>query len=481
MPPGAGKTISIGKHMEREKILSKETQLQLNTLTLHGLIGGSTGTGKSKAIQVIAERLNQEGIPVLLADLKGDMGGFIKPGISEIAKKRAKMLGENYSPAPFPTNFFSVSGKFIPFRIRLDEIDPILVGRVLRLNTTQESNLRLVFIYAREKGLPLRDLVDLKGILSNLSKGKHAPPGTSKTSINVILRQLSIAIGEGMNELFGEPSLELPDLLTPKINILNLGNWRKRSDFPAILMSFMLYRLFHELEDVGSVEKPKIVLFIDEAHYLFQKSSSNLQELFVTVLKQIRSKGVSVFLSSQNPEDIPEKVLEQLGCKIQFALRAFTEEELRDIRGIAKTFPPTKKYNLAQEIMGLKIAEAIVSPLGAKGRPIAPAKTAIYAPMSSMDVIPVSEISKSLDKDLLEKYSQVGELERYDFTEPLENIRLGSRSSSYKEKAEAIRLSRKERRDAKKHWNRMKMIGAFVLAFLVLVIMALLVIFAITN
>lgn len=480
MPRAPGKAIPIGKQMEKGKVLAKETELQLGTLTLHGLIGGSTGTGKSKAIQVIAERLNEEGIPVFLADLKGDMGGFIKPGDSEAARKRSDALGVKCSPRAYSSNFFSVSGDFVPFRIRLEEIDPILVGKVLRLNPVQESNLRLVFIYSKEQGLPLRDLIDLKGILSHLSGEKNVPPGTSKASINVILRQLSIAIGEGMNELFGEPSLELSDILCPRISVLSLGNWRRRSDFPAILMAFILYRLFHELEDTGG-GMPRIVIFIDEAHYLFRDSTPGLRELFVTVLKQIRSKGVGVFLSSQNPEDIPEKVLEQLGCKIQFALRAFTQEELQDIKGIAKSFPPAGKRDLAREILALGIAEAIVSPLSAKGSPLPPAKTAIFAPRSSMELIPAPEIRSALDAALLEKYSSGGEPARADFSNPLDNIRIPGRGSNSKAIAEAARLSRKERREAKKHWERMKMIGAFLLAFLVLVIMALIAIFAILK
>lgn len=384
--------VVLGRPFEKGRIIKTDVLLPLKTMTMHGMIGGSTGTGKSRAIQVLSEELMDKEIPVILADIKGDMSGFVRPSPNPKTVARAKKMGIGYSPKAFPANFFSVSGDFIPLRVKLEEIDPALVARVLHLNTTQEANMKIALIYAREKGLMIRDLVDLKEILEHLMENPEKAPGASKTSIRVVLRQISIAISDGINDMFGEPSIAIEDLLAPRISILNLSNWRKRIEMPSILMGFILYKLFNELPDIGHVDRPKIVLFIDEAHYLFQGANPSLVKLFVTILKQIRSKGVAVFYSSQNPEDIPEKILEQLGCKIMFALRAFTKEELQDIKGVADAFPPTK-MRLADEIRNLGIGEAIVSPLNELGKPLQPIKTFISPPRSYMKVVPDEALS----------------------------------------------------------------------------------------
>jgi hypothetical protein len=460
-------SIKIGKSAEK---LSSDVELPLRTMTLHGMIGGSTGTGKSRAIQVLAEQLIEAGVPVLLADLKGDMGGFVIKNSSKKVAARAKKFNMEYSPKSFPTNFFSVSGSFIPLRLRLDEIDPTLVARVLKYNSIQESNLKLAFLHAKKKQLPIRDLVDLKKVIKHLSKNSNS---VSKSSAVVMQRQLDIAIGDGINELFSLPDLEISDLLEPRITVLNLGNWRRKTELPSILMAFILYRLFNELEDVGQLEKPRIVLFIDEAHYIFHKANPELTDLFITILKQIRSKGVGVFLSSQNPEDIPEKVLEQLGCKIQFALRAFTQDELQDIKGIAKSFPPTN-MDLAKEIMSLNIAEAIVSPLSESGKPLPPKKTIVLCPRSSMKILSKKELSATINPTLIQKYGKKQSMERYGLSDSMETIRIERRSEWAKTRAEAAKFEKKQARMQRKHWKKMKSIGIFLLAFLILLIILIL-------
>jgi len=450
--------------------------LPLRTLTLHGLIGGSTGTGKTRAIQVLAEKLVDESVPVLLADLKGDISGFIMPNDSPDSAERAKGMGLEFSPKSFSMFSFSVSDRFAPLRLDLDSIDPALFARILRLNATQESNLRVAFLYAKEKGLPVRDLTDLQEVLVYLAKNPDAVAGASASSIDVILRQVSIAIGEGMGGLFGEPCLRVEDLLSPRVNAINLSDWRKSSELPSILMAFILFRLFHELPDVGSLPKPKLVLFIDEAHYLFQGANPSLVELFTTILKQIRSKGVAVFLSSQNPEDIPEKVLEQLGCKIEFALRAFTAQEMEDVSGIARSFPPTKKYDLAKEILALRIGEAVVSPLGEDGRPLEPVKTMVEPPRSSMGVFSDEEIMRAQDCVLLGYYAQKAELERYDLSVPFEGFRIRRRDEWGAARAEAHRYEIKQARAVSRNWSRWKMVGLFLLAALALIVIIILII-----
>jgi hypothetical protein len=464
---GSSDNIFLGKALDKDRITAQDVVIPLRTLTLHGMIGGSTGTGKSRAIQLISEQLVEQGIPVLLADLKGDMSGFVRPGSGDKVKERAKAMKLPYSPKSFPTNFFSVSGSFVPLRIRLDEIDPSLLARVLGLNETQESNMKIAMLYAQAKELPVRDLVDLQNLLSHLSQNLENAPGISKSSIGVILRAIGIAVGDGMNELFGEPSISIQDLIVPKVNLINLSNWRKKSEMPSIMMGFILYRLFHELPDIGHVDKPKIVLFIDEAHYLFQDANPSLVNLFVTILKQIRSKGVSVFFCSQNPEDIPEKILEQLGCKIQFALRAFTKEEIADIRGIADAFPPTK-MKIAEALQELKIGEAIASPLDEDGKPMSPVKVMVAPPRSFMDVVPDEEIEKTLDVLLMEKYCAIAQIERYDLSEPLKIKFVERRSSWDAAQKEEAKYARKETYRVNRQWNVLKWIGIFIILAMVL-------------
>jgi hypothetical protein len=462
--PDAG-GITIGKSANGEAVA-----LPFGTLVLHGMVGGSTGTGKTRMIQVMAEKLVEAGVPVLLADLKGDISGFIKPNGSDSAIGRANEMGLDYSPRGFPMASFSISDRFIPLRLELDNIDATLLARIMKLNPTQESNLKIAFLYAKGKGMPVRDLLDLQAVLAFLAKNPDTVPGASSSSIEVILRQISIAVGEGLNGLFGEPELDVDDLLIPRVNAINLSDWRRSYDLPSILMSFILFRLFHELPDVGSLDKPKLAIFIDEAHYLFQDANPSLVSLFVTILKQIRSKGVAVFLCSQNPEDIPEKVLEQLGCKVEFALRAFTSGEMRDVAGIARAFPPTKKFDIAREILALRIGEAVVSPLGADGRPLEPVKTVIEPPRSSMGVSSDAEIRGELDATLLEKYREKTELERYDLSGPFEGFKLRRRDGWSAANAEAQKYERKQARQVSKNWSRWKMAGLFVLAALFLLI-----------
>jgi DNA helicase HerA-like ATPase len=465
------KRIVIGRPFDKKKIVKRDVYLPLNTMTMHGMIGGATGTGKSRAIQVLAEELMDKEIPVILADIKGDMSGFVRPSPNPKTVARAKKMGIEYSPKSFPTNFFSVSGDFIPFRISLEEVDPALLARVLHLNSTQEANMKIALIYARKKDLKIRNLVDLQEVLEYILENPEKVRGASKTSIRVVLRQISIAISDGINEMFGEPSISIEDLLKSRIHILNLSNWRKRIEMPSILMGFILAKLFNELPDIGHVEKPKVVLFIDEAHYLFQGANPSLVKLFVTILKQIRSKGVAVFYSSQNPEDIPEKILEQLGCKVMFALRAFTKEELEDIKGIANAFPPTK-MKLAQVIRDLGVGEAIVSPLDEKGKPQDPLKTFISPPRSYMKVVPADEVKGTLDESLMEKYKVDLDLERIDLSEPLK-LRYIKPSSS-KARKEARKYELKQQRMVRAQWKKLKMIGIFVLVVLFLIIIILL-------
>lgn len=449
-----------------------EIRLPVKTLVLHGLVGGSTGTGKSRAVQLIAEQLEENGVPVFLADLKGDVSGFAFPNMSNAAAQRAKDMGIAFKPAAVETKYWSISDRFIRFRVRLSDIDPVLIARILRLNTTQESNLKMAFIYARQKELPLVDLVDLQNILAYLTKNPDAVAGGSTSSFGVVLRQVQIAVSEGLNEIFGEPAVDLQDILSGGVNVLNLSDWRKRSDLPSILMAFVINKLFNELPDVGGVEKPKLIIFIDEAHYLFQDANPSLINLFITILKQIRSKGIGVFLSSQNPEDIPEKILEQLGCKMEFALRAFTGDELKDIEGIAKAFPPSKSYDLEKELPMLGVGVAFFSPLSEKGVPMGPVKLMIYPPASEMDVMEDKQMKKKgMPAALVNKYNQSIEPERADLSTPLQGVKVPPRRTYYEEQIHGnIQESKADSRRKGALWGKLKWVAVFGVIFLLLFI-----------
>jgi len=461
--------IFIGNLVKGGKPTKEKVGINIRNLVMHGLVSGSTGTGKSKALQVMAEQLARAGVPVLLADLKGDMSGFVRPNLAPESAQRMKTMGAPYLPEAFKANFFSINGNFIPMRLRLDQVDPALVGKILSLNSIQVSNLKSAFIYAKNEGTELCDMAALRDVLVYLSQNTGAMPGFSKASADVILRQINVFIGSGLDELFGEPSLDLSDMLkTGSINVVDLSNWRQNSSLPSVLMSFILYRLFHELDEVGSKEKPRLVLFIDEAHYLFQDANPELARLFETILRQIRSKGVSVIISTQNPEDVPEGVLAQLGCKVQFALRAFTENELSDIRYLAKSFPLSKKTDLAREILGLRIAEALISPLDEKGRPEGPFKSVIYSPLSSMQTVPAPELAKKLPKPLLAKYGEKIRREPVDFLSGLERIRASYGGKNKGEGREAARMERRQSRMVNASWNRMRWLGIFLIIILLL-------------
>src|SRR3989338_500361 len=469
--------IFIGKGLEKEKIIDIEVNLPLKTLNLHGMVGGSTGTGKSRAIQVIVEKLAEQGIPVLLGDLKGDISGFAFPNNSEKALERAKKMKLSYTPEGFETNYWSVSQRFVPFRLRLSDIDPVLISRILKLNSTQESNLRISYLYAKAKDIALTDLIDLKNLLEFIEKTPGEIEGAHASSINIILRQVKIAIGEGMNEFFGEPAVQIEDLMQG-INVINLSDWRRRSDILAILMSFVIYRLFNELPDVGDVSKPKLIVFIDEAHYLFQDANPNLVNLIITILKQIRSKGVGVFFSSQNPEDIPEKILEQLGCKIEFALRAFTKNELADIRGIANAFPPSEEYDLEKEIPMLGNGIAFVSALDETGRPFNPVKTMIAPPRSFMDVASDEQVKSKINQTLLSKYYEKTEWRRTEFVggPAIRKLPLERRTYWDESTRQNIAHDKKVTRQVNQSWNRLKWVAIFLLFILLVVIIIVLLI-----
>lgn len=407
-PGKAEDAIRLGK-AKLEHIYDTEVLLPMNMLNRHGLIAGTTGTGKSRAAQLIAEQLSEKGIPVIFSDVKGDVSNFARKGDKERTNERAQQLNLEYSPQAYPCTYWGLSGKFVPLKFKLSETDPVFVSKLMGLNLTQESHLNIVFIYARENGFKLADLSDLEKLIEYMKEKKIA--GLDARSLDVIQRKLIELKAGGFGVLFGGKPIELGDLfgrLYGKgiINVFNLSDARENPRVFTVSMALLLHKLFTELEDVGDTGKPKIAVFFDEAHYLFKNSNRTLIELMTTMLRQIRSKGVAVFFITQEPQDISEDVLGLLSLKVQFALRAFTKKDIDDIRSLARGFPLSDFYKIEDEIKKLEVGEALVASLDEKGRLLPPVKTIIYPPRSSMEQIDIKEISETTKKTALyKKYS----------------------------------------------------------------------------
>src|SRR3989338_8299382 len=399
-----------GIALGRPQFQSVETDvsviLPLSSLNKHGLIAGSTGTGKSRALQLMAEVLASQGVSVFLSDVKGDVSGFAAPNDAEKVRERSEQLKIDFSPKTFSTNYWSLSNRFIPLRLNLSDVSPVLISKLLQLNPTQESHLSMIFIFAKEKQIIINDFSDLLEVSEFLKENPRESSGISPQSIDVILRKISVLLNEGIDSLFGEPARETADLLRPAtINVLNLSDVRKHADMLSIVMSFVLYKLFNELHDIGDTQKPKAVFFIDEAHYLFENANPSLVQLLVTILRQIRSKGIGVVFVTQNPNDIDDKILGLLGTKIQFAMRVFAADDVKDLKAIAGAFPKSDFYALSDELKTLAVGTGFVSALNPKGELLSPVKTVFFPPQSFMDVLPDETLLSATDTALVSKYS----------------------------------------------------------------------------
>ena len=330
-------------------------RIPLATVNRHGLVAGATGTGKTKSLQVIAEQLSAAGVPVMMADVKGDLSGLSRPGEpSDKTHQRAKDTGDDWTPTAFPVEFLSLgtSGIGVPVRATISSFGPILLSKVLGLNATQESTLGLIFHWADQKGLSLLDLKDLRAVIQFLTSDEGKPElknlgAVSPTTAGVILRALVNLEAEGADTFFGEPELEPKDLLRLDaqgrgiISLLELGDQAARPVMFSTFLMWVLADLFTTLPEVGDVDKPKLVFFFDEAHLLFTDASKAFLEQVEQTVKLIRSKGVGVFFCTQLPTDVPNDVLSQLGARIQHALRAFTPDDQKALSKTVRTYPKT--------------------------------------------------------------------------------------------------------------------------------------------
>ena len=450
--------ISIGRPVLDDEINNEyEINIPIETFTRHGLVTGSTGTGKSRVIQLIIEKLNSNKIPVFLSDIKGDMSGFSILGDAEKVSKRAEKLDYNFSSQKYKTNYWGSYNGLIKFRISLDDIDFLILAKLLELNATQESHLGAVYRFAKDKKIKIQNLKDLSDIIAYLIKYPEKNIGSNKASLSVIHRKIGNLEYNNFNNFFGIPTFDIKDFLSEEINVFWLQNYQKKKYNTGNLVSFFLYRLYNELPEVGDVNKPNLVVFIDEAHQIFDNANDNLVDLMVSILKQIRSKGVGIVFNTQSAEDIPERILEQLGFKIQFALRAFSKQELEDIRGAMNSFPESDFYNLREEVKSLESGTAFVSVLNDSGALLPPVKTIIYPPASFMDAPSVEEIIKANKKELIDKYEEEIKSEPVHLGSFLDDISV-SRGGRWqirnyirrKEEQKVKRAVRKRNRDIKK-------------------------------
>jgi len=378
--------------------------LNLKYANRHGLIAGATGTGKTVTLQIIAEGLSAAGVPVFVADVKGDLTGISQPVVmKDFLTKRAETVGLSpYEPGGFPVRLWDLFGEQgHPIRATVTEMGPLLLARLLGLNDTQEGVLTLAFRLADDEGLLLLDLKDLRALLvevANRSKELSAEYGhVSKASVGAIQRRLLALEEQGAENFFGEPALELNDFLQADENgagIINVLAADKLMQTPKLYATFLLWllsELFEELPEIGDPEKPKLVFFFDEAHLLFDEAPKALLEKVEQVVRLIRSQGVSVFFVTQNPLDVPDSVSSQLGNRVQHALRAFTPREQRVVKAAAETFRPNPEFKALDVIKELGVGEALVSTLLKKGTPSVVQRTLIRPPASRMGPITKNE------------------------------------------------------------------------------------------
>src|SRR4051794_29466486 len=384
--------------------------LTLGLANRHGLVTGATGTGKTVSLQVMAEGFARAGVPVFAADIKGDLSGISETGEGkDFILKRAAEMGLNFQPDRFSTVFWDVFGEQgHPVRATVSEMGPLLLSRMMDLNDVAEGVLNIAFRVADEEGMLLLDMKDLRAMLSFIAE--HAAELTtqygnvSKATVGTIQRQLLVLENQGGAKFFGEPALELKDFMRTDrdgrgmINILVADRLMQSPRLYATFLLWMLSELFEELPEVGDPPKPKLVFFFDEAHLLFNDAPKALMDKIEQVVRLIRSKGVGVYFVTQNPIDVPDKVLAQLGNRVQHALRAFTPRDQKAVAAAAQTFRPNPKLDTAQVIMELGKGEALVSFLEGNGTPAIVERVMIRPPTGRMGPVTAEERKALMDK-----------------------------------------------------------------------------------
>ncbi|MDQ6762250.1 MAG: DUF853 domain-containing protein [Bacteroidota bacterium] len=417
-----GETLKIGAAILDGKVIPEaQILLPLSTLNRHGLLAGATGTGKTKSFQMIAEGLSNASVPVLLMDIKGDLSGIAAQGVlNDKITERYQQMNMTWKPDNFPTELLSLSNeKGVRLRATVSEFGPVLLTKILGLNDTQGGVIAMIFKYCDDKQLPLLDLKDFIKILQYIAgEGKQelqaAYGNISTTSTGTILRKVIELQQQGSDLFFGEKSFEVDDLMRMSddgrgmISILRVTDLQDRPKLFSTFMLQMLAEIYATMPEAGDLDKPKLVIFIDEAHLIFQEATNSLLEEIETIIKLIRSKGIGIYFCTQNPMDVPAAILGQLGLKIQHALRAFTAADRKVIKQTAENYPETSFYKTEDLITQMGIGEALVTILNEKGIPTPLAHTMMLTPQSRMDILTTNEIDGLVSKSkLVPKYNQV--------------------------------------------------------------------------
>lgn len=393
--------------------------LTLPLANRHGLVTGATGTGKTITLQILAEGFSRAGVPVFAADIKGDLAGIAAPGDpSPILTQRAATLGIEYAPEKYPVVFWDLFGEIgHPIRTTISEIGPVLLARLMELNDVQEGVLNIAFRAADEDGLLLYDLKDLQAVLTYVAE--HAPDfslrygNVSRASVGAIQRQLLVLENQGGAAFLGEPALSISDFLRTDgdgrgiVNILAADKLVQHPKLYATFLLWLLSELFEELPEVGDPEKPRLVFFFDEAHLLFDDAPKALVDKIDQVVRLIRSKGVGVYFVTQNPLDVPDKVLSQLGNRVQHALRAFTPRDQKAVKAAAETFRQNPAFDTASAITELGKGEALVSFLEGNATPAVVERCSIRPPLSRIGpLLPGERAAVMAQSPIRDKYDR---------------------------------------------------------------------------
>ena len=442
-----------------------ENYILLNKINRHGLISGATGTGKTVTLKVLTEALSDAGVPTILADVKGDLANISKAGkINEKLQERLSFLGlADFEFKNYPVNLWDIYGeKGIPLRVTVSEMGPLMLSNILGLNDTQSGVLNIIFKVADSEGLLLIDLKDLKELINYVSENRDEISKTygnvASQSLSAISRKLLYVEDAGGELFFGEPALNINDLLktdaTGKgfVNIINANKLISNPLLYSMLLLYLLSEIYETFPEVGDLDKPKLVFFFDEAHLLFNNTPNILKEKIIQVVRLIRSKGVGVFFITQNPLDIPEEVSSQLSNRIIHQLRAYSPKELKTINAVADTFRQDDSFDLKEEIINLRTGEAIVSFADESGAPTVADKSMILAPHSSFDALSDLEYRNLVEtSDLYNKYKDV-----YDRESAYEILKERfAREKIAKEREEELAKREKElEKKRKQHANK---------------------------
>ncbi|ADX68135.1 helicase HerA-like domain-containing protein [Weeksella virosa] len=416
-----GDKIILGKaKLDGEVVPEAEISIALKTMNRHGLIGGATGTGKTKSLQIIAEQLSEKGVPTLLMDIKGDLSGIAAKGDehNQAILQRHEVLGLPYVAKAAPSELLSISDEpGVKLRATIEEFGPVLFSKILELNETQSSIISIIFKYCEDNNLPLIDLEDMRRVLQYVTdtpEGKtelNSNYGTiSPASLGAILRKIVGLEQQGATKFFGEPSFDVQELLQVNngqgtVNIIRLTDIQNQPNLFSTFMLSLLNKIYSQFPEQGDSDRPKLVIFIDEAHLIFKEASKTLLNQIETMVKLIRSKGVGLFFVTQVPGDVPDGVLSQLGLKVQHALRGFTAKDRKEIQKAIENYPISTYYKADEVITQLGIGEAFVTALDEKGIPTPLAYTYMRSPNSRMDILTENEISQLVNNSkLVSKY-----------------------------------------------------------------------------